>query len=262
MQWRTRCSAIVLSAMAEGFDMTRFVRTVEVEDPHARHPGVRFEALVRAEAAQARIEDVALPLSRGTWMPPTELCEAHTIARRGVLDEIVKHHGDVESQMAVLATAFVHSHVICANRRRYAWPLEASGHLVGLAMAHLSSTGTTIVLPVKGSYALMGTAHMCRSAPEPLCTGDAELDRSVGRHIAMSFRETTLLSISVKAGGIAPASTPKSQARELLALGAEDLSRMVRDEGLESICGRYGMKMRDLEIACRRRGIDTARMAA
>jgi len=242
--------------------MSRFVRRAEIEDPHSRHVGVRFEALVPTERAEARIEDVALPLSRGTWMPPTELCEANTIARRKVLDDIVGHDGDAVSQMAVLTTAFVHSHVICANRRRYAWSIGASNRLVDMAMSHLSSVGTSIVLPVQGSYALMGTAHMCRCAPEPDCIEEADMDRSIGRHLAESFRNTTLLSVSVRAGGTSAGPRRGLDVRDLLDLDREEFARIVRDEGMKSICGRYGMKMRDLEIACRRRGIDAARMAA
>jgi hypothetical protein len=179
-----------------------------------------------------------------------------------VLTDIVTHEGDVDAQTAVLVAAFVHSHVTTQNRRRYAWPLDASTRLVDLAVSHLSSVGTDMVMPVEGTYALMGTAQMCRAAPEPDCRDDDSLDRSVGRHLALSFRDTVLLSVCIESGGTAEVARPPADTRALLALDRDELARLVDECGPEELCRTYGMKMRDMTMACRRRGIDLARLAA
>lgn len=262
VSWRQRSAAIRSSAAAEGFDVARLVRIAEVGDPHGRHIGVRFDAFVPTCRVEGRIEDVTLPVSRNSWAPPTKLCEVHTVARRQVLSDIVAHDGDVDAQTAVLVAAFVHSHVTARNRRRYAWPLDASTRLVDLAVSHLASVGTDMMMPVEGTYALMGTNQMCRAAPEPDCRDDASLDRSIGRHLALSFRETTLLSIRIGHGGAAEEARRPADVRGLLALDRDELSRLVDEVGPDELCRTYGMKMRDVTTACRRRGIDLARLAA
>lgn len=260
--WRQRSAAIRRSAAAEGFDVARLVNIAVVGDPHGHHVGVQFNALVPSHKAAGRIEDVTLPVSRGSWVRPTELCEAHTVARRQVLTNIVRHVGDIDAQTAVLTAAFVHSHVVMTNRRRYAWPIESSSALVDLAVDHLSSLGTEMLMPVEGTYALMGTNNMCRAAPEPDCRDDDSLDRSVGRHLALSFRDTVLLSVRIEAGGTAEIARRPADTRGLLALDREELGRLVDECGPEELCRTYGMKMRDMTMACRRRGIDLARLAA
>lgn len=260
--WRHRSAAIRRSASAEGFELSRLVRIAKVGDPHGHHVGTSLNALVPARKAEGRIEDVAIPVSRATWVKPTELCEAHTLARRQVLSDVVAHQGDEDAQLAVLVAAFVHSHVTMSNRRRYSWPLDVSCRLVDTAVEHLRDLGTEIVLPAEGTYALMGTSHMCRAAPEPYCLDDDSLDRSVGRHLALSFRDTVLLSIRIEAGGVAPEAVRPADTKALLALDSEELSRLVDELGLDELCRRYGMKMRDMTMACRRRGIDVARLAA
>jgi len=262
VSWRQRSAAIRSSAVAEGFDIARLVHVANIGDPHGRHVGVRFNALVPLSRLEGRIEDVTLPVSRDSWARPTELCEVHTVARRQVLADIVAHQGDPDAQVAVLVAAFVHSHVIMQNRRRYAWPLDSSSRLVDLAVSHLASAGTEMLMPVEGTYALMGTNHMCRAAPEPDCRDDESLDRSVGRHLAMSFRDTALLSIRIESGGVPEAARRPADVRGLLALDRDELARLVDESGPEELCRIYGMKMRDMTTACRRRGIDLARLAA
>lgn len=260
--WRQRSAVIRHSALAEGFDVARLVRIATIDDPHGDHVGTSFNALVPARKADGRIEDVALPVLRGSWAPPTELIEAHTLARRQVLADILTHVGDEDSQTAVLVAAFVHSHVTMANRRRYSWPTDVSCRLVDQAVSHLRDLGTAMILPAEGTYALMGTSHMCRAAPEPYCLDDDSLDRSVGSHLARSFRDHVLLSIRIKAGGVAPAARRPADTRGLLALAKDELAQLVADPGLEELCRIYGMKMRDMTMACRRRGIDVPRLAA
>ncbi|MFZ3481853.1 hypothetical protein [Sphingomonas sp. 3-13AW] len=260
--WRQRSAAIRRSAAVEGFDVARLVRIATVGDPHGQHVGAAFNALVPIHKVEGRIEDVALPISRGAWAPPTELCDARTLARRQVLADLLTHSGDADAQTAVLTAAFVHSHVTMSNRRRYSWPIAASNELVSHAVAHLACLGTRMVLPVEGTFALMGTSNMCRAAPEPYCTDTESLDRAVGRHLARSFRGTVLLALRIEAGGVAAAKARPADTRGLLALEREDLARLVTEQGLEELCRTYGMKMRDITTACRRRGIDVARLAA
>lgn len=260
--WRQRSAAIRRSAVAEGFDVARLVKIATIGDPHGRHVGVSFNAFVPAHKAEGRIEDVTLPLSRGSWVRPTELCEAHTVARRKVLSDMVAHDGDVDAQTAVLVAAFVHSHVTMGNRRRYAWPLDASSRLVDLAVAELATLGTGMIMPIEGTYALMGTVQMCRAAPEPDCHDDESLDRSIGRHLALSFRDTVLLSIRIEHGGTAEMARQPADTRALLALDRDELARLIDQHGVDGVCRTYGMKTRDVNMACRRRGIDLARLAA
>lgn len=260
--WRQRSAAIRRSAEAEGFDIARLVHVASVGDPHGHHVGVRFNAMIPSQRVSGRVEDVALPLSRGAWSPPTELCEAHSVARRKLLSDLVHLSGRPDAQMAVLAAAFVHSHVMTENRRRHSWPIPLSEGLVDVAMDHLKSVDVDMVLPSKGAYVLLATNQMCRAAPEPYCTDQNSLDQSVGRHLALSFRDKTILSISIGEGGqVAP--VPKTgDVHSLLALDRTEFERMVMTSGLDEMCRIYGMKMRDMTMACRRRGIDPARMAA
>jgi hypothetical protein len=260
--WRTRSAAILRSASAERFDLSRFVRAAAVPDPYGRHVGLRVDALVPARSADARVEDVGGPVSRGTWTPPTELCDPQTLARRGILSEILRHRDDPDAQVALLATAFVHTHVGSDSRRRYAWPLDRSEALVACATGYLEERGTRLQLPARGAYALLGASHMCRAAPEPFCADDDMLDRSVGRHLALSFRETTLLSLSIEAGGSVAETAPRADTRSLLALDSDAIGRMVRRDGVDGICRRFGMRHRDVVMACRRRGVSVEAKAA